>query len=215
MDDFGAFLARVIRQLRSEGTTTLGPRKALWSHEDPVTLFGAEASASGWEAIERIFNRLAQSFSDGQSCTYDVVGAGVSGDLGYVAAIERSVAGTHGSAVPPSWPPCATSPSACTAWPERPTSPPPHGVSADTPPAHSASSHNGSINNAGALGLSGAGMSSGGAFRTRVGHRPNADQGRRYEHHRMGVGLAAGAAAGHACHDAPRTGRGPQRYRHR
>jgi ketosteroid isomerase-like protein len=94
MDDFGAFLARVIRQLRSEGTTTLGPRKALWSHEDPVTLFGAEASASGWEAIERIFNRLAQSFSDGQSCTYDVVGAGVSGDLGYVAA-NRTIRCRH------------------------------------------------------------------------------------------------------------------------
>jgi ketosteroid isomerase-like protein len=98
----GAFLARVIPLLRSEVVAMEnghpGPRKALWSHEDPVTLFGAEASASGWEAIERIFNRLAQSFSDGQSCTYDVVGAGVSGDLGYVAAIERSVAGTHGSA---------------------------------------------------------------------------------------------------------------------
>jgi hypothetical protein len=77
MDDFGAFLARVIPLLRSEGTATLGPRKALWSHEDPVNLFGAEASASGWEAVERIFNRLAQSFSYGQSCTYDVVGAGV------------------------------------------------------------------------------------------------------------------------------------------
>jgi ketosteroid isomerase-like protein len=70
----------------------------LWSHEDPVTLFGAEASASGWAALEPIFNRLARSFSDGQSCTHEVGGAGVSGDLGYVAAIERSVAGTHGSA---------------------------------------------------------------------------------------------------------------------
>jgi ketosteroid isomerase-like protein len=74
-----------------------GPRKALWSHQDPVTLFGAEASASSWEDVEPIFNRLAQSFSDGQSCTYEVVGAGGSGDLGYVAAIERSVAGTQGS----------------------------------------------------------------------------------------------------------------------
>jgi ketosteroid isomerase-like protein len=74
-----------------------GPRKALWSHQDPVTLFGAEASARGWEEVEPIFDRLADSFSDGQSCIYEVVGAGVSGDPAYVAAIERSVAGTLGS----------------------------------------------------------------------------------------------------------------------
>ena len=73
------------------------PCKGLWSHHDPVALFGAEASASGWEQVEPIFDRLAESFSQGQSCTYDVLGAGVSGDLGYVVAIERSVAGTHGS----------------------------------------------------------------------------------------------------------------------
>ena len=47
--------------------------------------------------VEPIFHRLAESFARGQSCTYDVLGAGVSGDLGYVVAIERSVAGTHGS----------------------------------------------------------------------------------------------------------------------
>jgi ketosteroid isomerase-like protein len=101
MDEVGAFLDRVIPLLRGEIVALEngdpGPRKALWSHEDPVTLFGAEASASRWEDVEPTFNRLAQSFSDGQSCTYDVVGAGVSGDLAYVAAIEQSVAGTRGS----------------------------------------------------------------------------------------------------------------------
>jgi ketosteroid isomerase-like protein len=101
MDEVGAFLDRVVPRLCDEVVALEngdpGPRKDLWSHEDPVTLFGAEASASGWEEVEPIFDRLAQTFSDGQSCIYDVVGAGVSGDLAYVAAIERSVAGTHGS----------------------------------------------------------------------------------------------------------------------
>ena len=110
MDDLGAFLARVIPLLRGEVVAMEngdpGPRKALWSHEDPVTLFGAEASASGWEALEPIFNRLAQSLSNGQSCTYDVVGAGVSGDLGYVAAIERGSRPTP--ATPPPHPPSHT-----------------------------------------------------------------------------------------------------------
>jgi hypothetical protein len=72
-----------------------GPRKALWSHQDPVTLFGAEASARGWKEVEPNFDRLADSFSDGQSCTYEVGAAGVSGDPAYVAAIGRSVAGTR------------------------------------------------------------------------------------------------------------------------
>jgi len=101
MDDATAFLGHVIPRLREEVVALENcdarPRKGLWSHHDPVTLFGAEASASSWEQVEPIFDRLAESFSQGQSCTYDVLGAGVSGDLGYVVAIERSVAGTHGS----------------------------------------------------------------------------------------------------------------------
>jgi len=101
MDEATAFLDHVIPRLRDEVVALENgdarPRKVLWSHHDPVTLFGAEASASGWEQVEPIFDRLARSFSPGQSCTYDVRGAGVSGDLGYVVAIERSVAGTHGS----------------------------------------------------------------------------------------------------------------------
>jgi ketosteroid isomerase-like protein len=101
MDEVGAFLDRVIPMLREDVMALKngdsGPRKALWSHDDPVTLFGAEAFARGWEEVEPIFDRLADSFSDGQSCIYEVVGAGVSGDLAYVAAIERSVAGTLGS----------------------------------------------------------------------------------------------------------------------
>ena len=101
MDEVSAFLDQVIPVLRDEVVALenghSGPRKALWSHQDPVTLFGAEASARGWKEVEPIFDRLADSFSDGQSCTYEVVGAGISGDLAYVAAMERSVAGTLGS----------------------------------------------------------------------------------------------------------------------
>ena len=101
MDEVGAFIDRVIPLLRDEVVALEsgdpGPRKELWSHADPVTLFGAEASASGWEQVEPVFNRLAESFSGGRSCTYEIVSAGVSGDLAYLAAIERSVAGTRGS----------------------------------------------------------------------------------------------------------------------
>jgi ketosteroid isomerase-like protein len=50
-----------------------------------------------WNQVEPIFDRLAEGFSNGQSCTYGVLDAGVSGELGYVAAIERSMVGTRGS----------------------------------------------------------------------------------------------------------------------
>ena len=60
---------------------------------DPV---GAGASASGWKVGESVFDRLAPSFAQGQSCTYEVMGAGVSA-TSHIAALERSVARTSGS----------------------------------------------------------------------------------------------------------------------
>jgi hypothetical protein len=56
MDEVGPFLDQVIPLLRDEvfalQNGDAGPRKALWSRQNPVTLFGAEASASGWEEVE-------------------------------------------------------------------------------------------------------------------------------------------------------------------
>ena len=54
---------------------------------------------------------------------------------------------------PRTWPRCATSRSPVTASPARPTSPPHHATSADTPIASCHCSHNGQINYAGALGV--------------------------------------------------------------
>jgi ketosteroid isomerase-like protein len=100
MDDVDAFLSTVIPRLRNEvlalHSGDAAPRKVLWSHHDPVTLFGAEMSRRGWVELEPAFDRLAASFSGGESCEYEVLGAGVSGGLGYVVAIERSVAASGG-----------------------------------------------------------------------------------------------------------------------
>lgn len=90
MNEDDAFLSEVIPQLRQEITALHSgdaqPRKALWSHDDQVTLFGADLSGRGWSEIEPVFDRLAASFSGNGSGDYEVLGAGVSGDLGYVAA---------------------------------------------------------------------------------------------------------------------------------
>jgi ketosteroid isomerase-like protein len=97
------FTSTVILRLQKEVTALhsgdVGPRMALWSHNEPVTLFGAELTSHGWAEIEPMFQQLAASFTGSQSCEYEVLAAGASGDLGYVVAIERSVAASSGGEV--------------------------------------------------------------------------------------------------------------------
>ena len=72
---------------------------ALWSRSDPVTLFGAVMTRSGWDELEPAFVRLAESFDRSESFRLEVMAAGVSGDLGYVVGIERSRAARTGGDV--------------------------------------------------------------------------------------------------------------------
>ncbi len=98
VDDFlTTVLPRMVEEVVGIHDGNAGPRLALWSHTDPVTLFGAEMTRRGWTQLEPAFERLAASFSGSRSCEYEVLAAGVSGDLGYVVAIEHSVAARHGN----------------------------------------------------------------------------------------------------------------------
>jgi ketosteroid isomerase-like protein len=72
------------------------PRIAIWSHEDPVTVFGAALTVSGWTEVQQLFESLASQFSNGEY-EYEVVASGVSGDLGYIAGIEHSKASVGGA----------------------------------------------------------------------------------------------------------------------
>lgn len=97
------FVAQVVPKLEKEASAIhdgdVEPRMALWSRTDPVTLFGAVMTRSGWEELEPAFVRLAGSFSGSESFRFEVMAAGVSGDLGYVAGIERSRASRAGGDV--------------------------------------------------------------------------------------------------------------------
>src|SRR6266542_700497 len=66
------------------------PRLALWSHRDPVTIFGAKLSASGWTDLEPTFRTVASWFSDSQDYEFEVIAAGASGDLAYTVGYERN-----------------------------------------------------------------------------------------------------------------------------
>jgi ketosteroid isomerase-like protein len=74
-----------------------GPRKAMWSHKDPVTVFGAAASVRTWSEIEPIFEQLAANFSNYSDYHNDILAAGASDDLAYVVALEHTTASIAGS----------------------------------------------------------------------------------------------------------------------
>ena len=101
MSETEDFVGSVLPRL-TEADTALhngdaGPRMGLWSHSDPVTLFGALFAASGWDEIGQVFEKLAARFSEG-SYRYEVIAAGARGDLGYVVGIEHTTASVGGAA---------------------------------------------------------------------------------------------------------------------
>ena len=58
-----------------------GPRFAIWSRREPVTVLGAWTSGSGPEDVGRIFHQLEASFSYCTSYTHEVIAADVIGDM--------------------------------------------------------------------------------------------------------------------------------------
>lgn len=101
MSETDAFLETTMARYR-EAETALhngdaAPRKAMWAHTDPVTLLGAALSASGWDEIEPIFDRLEARFSSCTSCEHEVIAAGASGDLAYIVAFEHTTVSVNGA----------------------------------------------------------------------------------------------------------------------
>jgi ketosteroid isomerase-like protein len=96
MTDVDEFLAAVLPRLTAADTAIHNgdarPRMALWSRKDPVTLFGALQIKTGWREIAPIFEMLASRFSNCESFEYEVIAAGVSGDLAYIAGVEHTTA---------------------------------------------------------------------------------------------------------------------------
>jgi ketosteroid isomerase-like protein len=106
MADVDEFLAAVLPPLTAADTAIhngdAGPRIALWSRKNPVTLFGALQTKRGWREISPIFEMLASRFSNCESFEYEVIAAGVSGDLAYIAGVEHTTAAV-GDAAPQSY----------------------------------------------------------------------------------------------------------------
>ena len=74
-----------------------GPRSATWSHNEPLTVFGAARSATGWDEIQRLFAGLGSALSNCTSYENEIVAAGASGDLAYIVALEHTTASLNGA----------------------------------------------------------------------------------------------------------------------
>lgn len=99
------FLASMLPRLLEADTAIhdgdAEPRKALWSRHEPVTLFGAALTATGWPALEATFDQLAARFSGCASFEIEVVAAGAADDLAYLVAYEHTTASIGGEPAVP------------------------------------------------------------------------------------------------------------------
>jgi ketosteroid isomerase-like protein len=90
-DDFRAEIhPRLIAELKALHSGDPQPRLAIWSAEDPVTLFGAAMSGSGWDEVSRIFRAIASRWSNCTDQRVEIIAAGVSGDLAYTVELEHT-----------------------------------------------------------------------------------------------------------------------------
>ena len=101
------FLADVLpRQEEEERALRSGdpePRLRMWSSNDPVSLFGAEGPAGtrGWDGISDRFRSIASRFSDCREYEFELLAAGVSGDLAYTVGFERATMSVDGGPTGP------------------------------------------------------------------------------------------------------------------
>ena len=72
------------------------PRRAIWSRNEPVTVFGAWKSATGIDEVSELFGQLEATFSDCTSFTNEIIAADVIGDVAYTVSYEHTQASVNG-----------------------------------------------------------------------------------------------------------------------
>jgi ketosteroid isomerase-like protein len=73
-----------------------GPRRALWSRREPVSVLGAWRNANGQEEVDALFSQLAASFSDCTSYRFELLAYDVVGDMAFTAGLEHTSASVDG-----------------------------------------------------------------------------------------------------------------------
>ncbi len=91
------FLPRFIDAQRAFHDGDPTANNALWTDNDPVTLFAARGLCeSGTERVTETFDRVASEFSAVRDYAWDLFASETSGDFAYTVAIERYVASLRG-----------------------------------------------------------------------------------------------------------------------
>jgi ketosteroid isomerase-like protein len=97
VDDFLAEVQpRMLAELEALHNGDPGPRLAMWSSRDPVTLFGAAINGSGWEEVSGVFRSIATRWSDCTDQRIELLAAGASGDLAYTVELEHTAVSIDG-----------------------------------------------------------------------------------------------------------------------
>lgn len=73
-----------------------GPRRDIWSRNEPVSILGAWRNAQGQHELDELFTALETSFSDCMSYDYEVQAYDVAGDMAYTAGLEHTAATVNG-----------------------------------------------------------------------------------------------------------------------
>ena len=73
-----------------------GPRRALWSRNEPVSVLGAWRNAFGQQELDELFSGLARQFSHCTSYEFELLAYGVAGDMAYTAGLEHTSASVDG-----------------------------------------------------------------------------------------------------------------------
>ncbi|MFD4422099.1 YybH family protein [Agromyces sp. NPDC058484] len=66
-----------------------GPRRAIWSRLEPVSVLGAWRNAVGREALVEAFEVVAASFSECADYALELISFDVVGDMAYTVGYER------------------------------------------------------------------------------------------------------------------------------
>jgi ketosteroid isomerase-like protein len=73
-----------------------GPRGAVWSRIEPVSVMGAWRNARGLREVDELFTRLGENFSNCTAYAIEVLAYDVVGDMAYTAGFEHISASVDG-----------------------------------------------------------------------------------------------------------------------
>lgn len=98
LDDF--ITNTLARQSKAEEAIHNGnvePRLEMWTTREPVTVFGAGVPLKrGSDEVTRAFRWVASRFSNCTAYRFELIAAGVSGDLAYTVGFEHSTRSMDG-----------------------------------------------------------------------------------------------------------------------